>query len=162
MWREGVSLSVSERPTEMDGWINVRRMTAAVSFTWWSVIKYFSHAQIINAQNHKQAHAHTHTHNDTLTSANRRKQDPHTGAVLFMLMWCQWTCTPRGTLLFSPHTPTHKRTQNTQTLRSHLSSFYVSICEITCRDPGPSCFTGGQPRKPDVWSVRATEHLACV
>lgn len=165
MWQEGVRLSVSERPTEMDGRITVRRMTAAVSFTWWSVIKCFSHAQIINAQNHKQAHAHTHTHahKATLMSANRRKQEStHRRCFIYVDVMPVDMHPARNTAFLTSHTHTHKHTQNTQTLRSHLSSFYVSICEITCRDPGPSCFTGGQPRKPDVRSVRATEHLACV
>lgn len=117
MWQEGVRLSASERPTEMDGRINVRRMTAAVSFTWWSVIKYFSHAQIINAQNHKQAH--THTHKATLMSANRRKQEStHRRCFIYVDVMPVDMHPARNTAFLTSHTHTQAHTKHTNPPKS--------------------------------------------
>lgn len=115
MRQEYVSLSVLER--DRDGWINMRRMTAAVSFTWWSVIKYFTHAQIINAQNHKCTHARTQRYTD---EANIRKQDPDT---VFYLCWCDASGhAPREEHCFS-----HLTHQHTSTRKTHKPSEVTSV-----------------------------------
>lgn len=130
MWQECVNLSISERQAEMDGWINVRRMTAAVNFRWWSVIKYFSHAQIINAQNHKQVHTETHTHVRMHTKIHwwaQTEENKIQTQALFYLCWCDASGhAPREEHCFShlthPHTSTHKTHKPSEVTSVHFTS----------------------------------------
>lgn len=56
---------------------------------------------------------------------NRRKQGLDTGAVLFMLMWCQWTCT-REEHCFSHLTHLHTSTHNTHNPSTVTSVHFIS------------------------------------
>lgn len=91
-----------------------------------------------------------------------------------MLMWCQWTWT-REEHCFSHLTHSDTNAHNTHnpsavTLVYFTSSFgnthtfmHAHTHAHTHRDPGPKCFAGVQPRKPDVSCVQyEPAALVCV
>lgn len=129
MWQECISLSVSERQTEMDGWINVRRMTAAVNFRWWSVIKYFSHAQIINAQNHKQAHTHMCACTQRYTDERKQKKtrSRHRHCFIYVDVMPVDMHPARNTAFLTSHTHTHAHTKHTNPTKSPQFIFRLHL-----------------------------------
>ena len=110
-------------------------------------------------------------------NTNRRKHGLDTGTVLFMLTWCQWTCT-REEHCFSHLTHSHTNTHNpSAVITAHFRSSSASSHTYThthprmlmqtwthqcVQRPWSKRFVGVQPRKPDVSSVGWVYCSACM